>query len=217
MKLITAILSAGFAASAATVTGSVFDPSGAMVPGAQIRVMKLEGAQTWSGVSQQDGRFEVTALPDGLFEVQVLAPGFVPLRRSVRIAGPDDRPSVAAVLRVGEIQETVKVTAAGRAAQPGPQRVRVGGNIQPPKLLNQTKPEYPESAKRAGREGTAVLRAIIGTDGSVVNVTPMTGVDRELSEAAVAAVRSWKYQPALLNGEPVEVVSLVEVAFHLSE
>lgn len=218
MKPFAILLSLCHAVTAGTISGRVFDPSGAAVAGAKIRVVQLDAAQqNWSTGTAGDGRFEIISLPEGNFELQVLAPGFAFYRRGASLRGADPRVEINAVMRMGEIQESIKVTAPGRPASAGPQRIRVGGNIQPARLLSQVRPEYPESAKRAGTEGTAVFRAVIGKDGAVADLAPMTGVDKELSGAAAAAIRQWKYQPALLNGQPVEIVTVVEVAFRLSE
>lgn len=205
------------ALTAGTISGRVFDPSGAAVAGAKIRVVQLDASQNWSTGTEGDGRFEVASLPEGNFELQVMVPGFAFYRRGATLRGADPRTEINAVMRMGEIQESIQVTAPGRPAAAGPQRIRVGGNIQPAKLLSQVRPEYPESAKRAGKEGTAVFRAVIGKDGAVADLAPMTGIDKELSDAAAAAIRQWRYQPTLLNGQPVEIVTVVEVAFRLSE
>lgn len=95
-----------------------------------------------------------------------------------------------------------------------PQRIRVGGNVQQAKLLNQPKPVYPPLAKQARIQGTVRFNAIIGRDGAIANLTVVSGHPL-LVPSALEAVRQWKYQPTLLNGEPVEVVTQIDVNFTL--
>lgn len=95
-----------------------------------------------------------------------------------------------------------------------PQRVRVGGNVQQARLVNMIRPVYPPLAKQARIQGTVRLQAIIAKDGSVIQLEVQSGHPL-LVQAALDAVRQWRYQPTLLNGEPVEVVTTVDVVFTL--
>ena len=77
---------------------------------------------------------------------------------------------------------------------------------------------YPPDCKAEGIEGTVALRAAIGRDGSVLNLERINElVDARLVQAAMDAVKQWRYQPTLLNGQPVEVLTDIEVNFKLSE
>jgi protein TonB len=96
------------------------------------------------------------------------------------------------------------------------QRIPVGGNVQAAKLINQPKPVYPPLAKSARIQGKVVLNAVIGKDGTIQNLTVATG-HALLVPAALEAVKKWVYKPTLLNGEPVEVVTQIEVNFTLSQ
>ncbi len=96
------------------------------------------------------------------------------------------------------------------------QRIRVGGNVQASKLLNQVKPVYPVAALEKGVQGTVLLRAVIGTDGRLLSLAASSASsDPDLTEAALDAVRLWNYAPTLLNGEPVEVITTIAVTFRL--
>jgi TonB family protein len=96
-----------------------------------------------------------------------------------------------------------------------PMRVRIGGNVQQSKLVYKVDPTYPLEAVRSHTEGTVVLHVVIGVDGSMKEVQLVSG-DSTLSAAAIEAVRQWRYQPTLLNGEPVEVDSTISVIFTLT-
>jgi protein TonB len=97
-----------------------------------------------------------------------------------------------------------------------PQRIRVGGNVQAARLIRQPKPTYPPLARQARIQGTVRFNAIIGKDGTIQNLTLVSGHPL-LVPSATAAVKQWVYQPTLLNGEPVEVVTQIDVNFTLSQ
>lgn len=81
-------------------------------------------------------------------------------------------------------------------------------------LISQVKPEYPTIARTTHTQGTVVLHAIIAKDGSIQSLRAASGHPL-LVEAAVRAVRQWKYRPYLLNGDPVEVQTEIKVNFTL--
>ncbi len=95
-------------------------------------------------------------------------------------------------------------------------RIRVGGNVQQAKLVNQVLPVYPPLAKSARIQGTVRLEALISKEGSIQNLRVLSGHPL-LIQTAMDAVRQWRYQPTLLNGEPVEVVTTIDVVFTLAQ
>ncbi|MGH9720293.1 MAG: M56 family metallopeptidase [Bryobacteraceae bacterium] len=99
-------------------------------------------------------------------------------------------------------------------AQPG--QIRVGGNVQAARLRNRVPPAYPPVAKQARIQGAVRLSVIIAKDGTVKNITALSG-HPQLVPAAMEAVRNWTYEPTLLNGEPAEVITVVDVNFTLLE
>jgi protein TonB len=98
----------------------------------------------------------------------------------------------------------------------GPQRIRVGGNVQAANLIRKVTPVYPPLAKQARIQGTVRFTAIIGKDGTIQNLQLVSGHPL-LVESARQAVTQWQYKPTLLNGEPVEVVTQIDVNFTLSQ
>jgi len=98
---------------------------------------------------------------------------------------------------------------------PTPKRIVVGGNVQQARLVSQPRPVYPPLAKQTGLQGTVVLRALIGTDGAVREVQLVSG-PYLLAQAAMDAVLQWRYQPTLLNGQPMEVETRITVIFMLN-
>jgi protein TonB len=101
-------------------------------------------------------------------------------------------------------------------AAPKQTMVRRGGNVMQAQALYQPKPGYPPLALAARIQGTVLLQAIIGKDGSVQDLKVVSGHPLLIS-AALEAVRAWRYQPTLLNGEPVDVLTEISVNFTLSE
>jgi protein TonB len=97
-----------------------------------------------------------------------------------------------------------------------PQRIRVGGNVQAANLINQVRPVYPPLAKQARISGVVELSAVIGKDGRVQDLKVIKGHPL-LVQAALDAVKNWVYRPTLLNGEPVEVSTTIDVNFTLSQ
>ena len=97
-----------------------------------------------------------------------------------------------------------------------PSRIRVGGNVQAANLIKKVVPVYPPLAKQARIQGTVRFTAIIGKDGTIQNLQLVSGHPL-LVPAATEAVKQWLYKPTLLNGDPVEVITQIEVNFTLSQ
>ena len=98
------------------------------------------------------------------------------------------------------------------------ERIRIGGNVQATKVVRQVRPVYPEALKSQGITGTVMLRAVISVTGEPLNVEVVnTAVNYGLAQAALEAVRQWRYQPTLLNGQPVEVPATIDVVFELEK
>jgi TonB family protein len=96
------------------------------------------------------------------------------------------------------------------------QRIRVGGNVQAAMVVYAPKPVYPPLAKQARIQGVARFNVIIGKDGTVQDIQAVSG-EPLLVEAAIDVVRQWVYKPTWLNGNPVEVSTVVDVNFTLSQ
>jgi protein TonB len=96
-----------------------------------------------------------------------------------------------------------------------PQRVRVSAGVTSGLLIRKVNPSYPPLARQARISGTVVLRAVISKDGSIENLSLVSGHPM-LAPAAIEAVKQWKYKPYLLNGEPVEVDTEIQVNFTLA-
>ena len=209
----------GSAAPAAVVgrgalRGVVTGDLGRLVVGAAVDVRNTETGAVAHTDSGADGSYAFVDLPAGAYELSIHAPK---LRRAVR--------SNVAVRAGGDVRLDLRLQAepdrasGADVAPPAPpaapqQRIRVGGNLQAAHLLTKIAPKYPAEAKAARVQGTVSLAVVIGKDGLVLNIDVISG-DPLLVGASVEAVRQWVYQPTLLNGEAVEVVTQVDVNFTL--
>jgi TonB family protein len=204
----------------AAFAGSVYDPSGAIIPGAMVKLKNVNGSGEEVTVTDSAGRFNFKITPDAHYLVKVTAPGFAPEEMEVSIdAGRTG--TVELPLRIGEVSERVEIvgTRPQSAATPAvtPQRIRVGGMVRTVNLISKTNPTYPADARAEGIEGTVLLKAIVSKDGSLLSTRSISnGVDPRLVSAAMAAVPLWRYEPAMLNGEPVEVITTIAVTFRLN-
>ena len=82
-------------------------------------------------------------------------------------------------------------------------------------LRHKVAPVYPAAARQARIEGTVVLQAIIGKDGTIRDLIAVSSPSKDLTEAAIGAVQQWRYDPMTLNGQPVEIKTTINVNFHL--
>jgi protein TonB len=95
-----------------------------------------------------------------------------------------------------------------------PKKLSISSGVMAGNLLDKVIPQYPAIAKAARIQGTVVLQATISKAGSITNLRVISGPPM-LQQAAMDAVRSWRYRPYLLNGDPVEVETTVNVVFNL--
>jgi protein TonB len=103
-----------------------------------------------------------------------------------------------------------------KSPEPTPvKRIRVASRVVEANLIHDVPPQYPPEAGRARLEGPVVLMAVIGQDGSVKDVRVESGLPI-LAQAAIDAVKQWRYKPYLIDGEPVEVDSRITINFTLS-
>jgi TonB family protein len=201
--------------------GVVYDTSGAVLPGIAV-VLDADAAKVET-TTDPAGRFRFDGVEPGQHALQVSAPGFRPLKQPIQLRHDADW-NRAVTLQIGDLRETVAVSARRPATltpltdpgSDGRTRVRVGGNIRAPRKTHNVPPVYPSRMVEAGVEGQVSVEAVIGVDGRVVRARPSTvQAHPELAQAAVDAVRQWRFDPTLLNGAPVEVLMNVSVDFSL--
>jgi TonB family protein len=96
----------------------------------------------------------------------------------------------------------------------GQQALRVGGNIKTPTKIRDVRPAYPQEAQDANVSGMVILEAVIDTQGNVRSVRVLRSIPM-LNQAALDAVKEWRFTPTLLDGIPVPVMMTVTVNFTL--
>lgn len=97
-----------------------------------------------------------------------------------------------------------------------PTRIRVSQGVTQGLKVHDVMPQYPQMAKIARVQGPVVLAAVIGKDGTIQNLHVISTASPLLNQAALEAVKQWRYRPYILNGEPVEVDTTITVNFTLS-
>ena len=83
------------------------------------------------------------------------------------------------------------------------------------KIVHKVPPVYPVEAKKEKIQGTVTLSVVINKDGSPESIK-VTGGPKELQQSALDAVRQWSWQPYLLNGDPIEVLTTVNIVYSLA-
>ena len=152
-------------------------------------------------------------IPRPLPTSDFVAPVAVPTEIS---AEDFDAAFVTGAVDTGVLSGALGGVEGGMPGAPAEEPVRVGGEVQPPKKVKDVRPEYPMTAKSARVEGTVILEAVIDSRGMVADVRVLKSIPL-LDEAAVEAVKQWRYQATLLNGEAVPVVMTVTVNFGLEK
>jgi TonB family protein len=205
----------------APLTGVVYDPTGAVLPGVELS-LEDDRQNRWNASTDAAGRFEFAPVQPGAYTIKASLPGFKQLSQALTLQSASDW-TRAVTLQVGDVRETVTVReqrprTERKAAGSSPVPVRVGGNIKPPTKVLHVAPRYPDSMRDAGVEGTVPLEARIDRSGNVVSLRVLSAqVHPDLARAAMEAVQQWRFTPTLLNGQPVEIVMTVSIEFDLAD
>ncbi len=205
----------------ATFSGRVADEQGRTVQGVGMSLVNDARQAKYEVKSSADGRFEFVGLPAGEYRVEVRASGFQSITDTLTVSGKDVQRNYG--LKIGTLQETITLGFSAREADapvsdtvilgkgitprktectPSPE----GGCIVPPKKIRDAHPYYPSSLRGIWTEGIVKLKARIGVDGYVADLSVIDDAHPDLAQSAIAAVREWRYTETLLNCAPVEVV-----------
>jgi protein TonB len=160
-----------------------------------------------------------------LLDNQIQAPSKIPKEIKIDHEAASSQPSMAGVIgsdgtadgaRGGSLNDLFRDIGTGPAVvKPStPPKLSISSGVMAGNLLEKTVPQYPAIARAARIQGTVVLQATIAKDGAIQNLRVINGPPM-LQQAAIDAVRSWRYKPYLLNGEPVEVETTINVVFNL--
>ncbi|MCB1008712.1 MAG: energy transducer TonB [Acidobacteria bacterium] len=144
--------------------------------------------------------------------------------RAKKVPIPDPTPDEPEPIRIiEEVQQEIDIpiddSVIGIPEGPPPSEpegpIQVGGDVRPPEKISAPQPQYTEIARKARIQGVVIVQAIIDKQGNVTNVKVLKGLPMGLEEAAVDAIKQWKFRPATLNGKPVTVYYNLTVNFKL--
>ncbi len=203
--------------TAATIGGSVFDPSGAAISNAQALLYNPDTGVKQESATTPDGKFTFQSLPAGSYILHIEKPGFASLFREFNVQS-DSEIQRGLILKTTPAKPTAG--AAAEVAQNEPtdsQRIRVGGELAQANLVQKIQPIYPVAAKRAGIQGTVEMEVAISKEGMPEDLRVIASPSDDLTQSALEAVRQWRYRPTLLNGQPVAIVTDVIVNYTLSK
>jgi protein TonB len=122
--------------------------------------------------------------------------------------------SITNLASAGNTAPLPNLMGSSKAATPVLQKLNISQGVSRGLLVKQVQPAYPQNALRLHTEGSVELLATISKSGDITAVKILKG-DSQLAQAAVTAVKQWKYKPYLLNGEPVEIQTEVTINFKL--
>jgi TonB family protein len=143
------------------------------------------------------------------------------MEKTTQVVKEFDEHMTVFAMPAGTNEAVIQLLAPNAAAAPAdspmpPSRIRIGGNVAATKLISQVRPVYPAEAKAQRVQGKVSLMAVIAKDGTVQSLEVVSG-DPLLVPSALEAVKQWVYQPTLLNGQPVEVQTMIDVNYTLSQ
>ena len=128
-------------------------------------------------------------------------------RTALDWAEADHRTYLSQIIRIASRPSVARVTVAEKPIDVG------SASLVPPRVLKETPPLYTKNAFDRGVEGRVVLKVIIRKDGSIGPVRVDQSLDDELDQAAAEAIRKWQFDPATVKGEPINVLTNIEVDF----
>ena len=163
-----------------------------------------------------DRLYEPSVVPRALpaVEVEILPPAVFGDSRGVPGGLPVAIPEIGVGTGVPATEPPPPAQVEPPTVSEPPIRILVGGSVQAAKLVFQPRTAYPPLARQARVQGTVRLEAVINMDGTIENLRVLSGHPL-LVPAALDSVQQWRYQPTLLNGKPVGVVTTIEVSFTL--
>jgi TonB family protein len=228
-------------AAANSLWGTVVDPSNAVVPNALLTLVGSDNQVAGTATTNAIGAYSFLNISPGTYSLNVKMPGFKSqTRTNIQIAPGEAHNGGTMVLMLGAVFESMTVggsrsapvyspgpvgpavpapAPAGSAPLPPtpPGAFRVGGNVQAARLINAVKPAYPTDLQQQGVQGTVKIEGVISKEGVLSDFLVVPGsTDSRLMQAALDAVKQWRFQPTLLNGQPVEVMDTIDINYQLN-
>ncbi|HEX4771209.1 MAG TPA: M56 family metallopeptidase [Bryobacteraceae bacterium] len=203
--LLSALLSSA-GLSAASITGTVHDPNGAAVPDAVVTLTNADNSAQLQATTNTNGQFSVNGSGAGDYILRISKTGLNSVYYEFSLNARS------------EIDSEFTMPAEGTPAPDTPMAskpVQVEGADAQNNLIHKVNPTYPGAAKQNRVQGTVQIRALISKDGVPQELKILSSPSDELSESALFSVRQWRYRPTLVNGNPVEISTMVVVNYTL--
>lgn len=201
--------------SAASISGYIHDSTGAAVADAKVSIRNPDTSARQEAVTGSDGKFSF-GIDGGQYILRIEKPGFASLFQVFDLKA-DAKTDFKMELDFTIVHAGDPAVADNPSGPPDPEpkRIRIGGQVAQHNLIVKVTPVYPPAAKQAGIQGVVELAATISQEGVPIDLRVMSSPSDDLSEASLDAVRQWRYRPTLLNGNPVEVETVVVVNYTL--
>jgi TonB family protein len=223
---------------AGSIGGTVEDQIGGPLGGALVTLTHGTTGAVRTTRTTSGATFEFRDLPKGVYSLDVTAQGFVQAQQSIDLEDQDSV-SRAVVLRISDLHEVIRVggnmgpalserdrvalrnAEQAMAERASAEQARLCASsprcVVPARKVVDARPQYPATSRANGVAGAVVLEARITPQGLVEDITELRNPDRDLWQAAVAAVQQWRFTPTRLNGVPVETLMSVTIEFILPE
>ena len=213
-----------------SVSATVYDQAGGILPAVQVAVKQLETGRAYNGATDRTGVYSLRDVTPGAYELTMSLPGFATVKAVVDVR-PGDRLQRSIVLPLGSIEETLTVVGGGTpdASAPASRPVRdiplpragtgwsgnIGGSIKVPTKVVDVKPRYPAELEGSSSAATVVLSGRIGIDGYVLDLKDISATPANPAFVASAneAARQWEFTPTLLNGAPIETNITITIRY----
>lgn len=195
---------------AGTITGIVVDSSGARLANASVWLKKRQGSNVFikTTVTDAAGNFGFAEVSAGHYSLEADFPGKVASYRTITVKPGGWPPFFPFVLESEAAAGGANYHTAGKT-------IRINGAVEAAKVTSQPPPKYPESAKARRVQGLVRIDAVISAAGVPEKLRVLSSPADVLSNAALEAVRQWRYKTTLLNGRPIAVETEIDVDFNL--
>ncbi len=214
MKTTISALLTSAGLSAATISGSIHDPNGAAIADAKVIVYNPDTGAKQETVTASDGRFTIEQGGGGQYILKIEKSGYASIFRGFELKPDSKRDRDFVMTNEGGPQASDTSLTSEETQE---RRIRVGGAVAQSNLQSKVQPIYPAAAKAAGVQGTVEIETTISKEGVPVDLRVLSSPSDDLSESALEAVRQWRYRPTLLNGEPVQILTVVVVNYTLTQ
>lgn len=211
-----------------SIAGQVVDQTGGTIPGVTVTLTDQQASQLATAITDPAGRFVFRDLPAGEYTITGALPGFTTLAASFSLT-PGAALTPRFTIAVGTLRETITVLCASEefslfrklfpvleASQGASTPIRVGGQVREPKKIRDVRPTCPAGVVTG--EVRVVLDGRIDETGTMIDVAlddrePGLAPPPELVDAAIDAVRQWRFTPTELNRQPIDVGIRVHITF----